>query len=55
MEVDEEGNSAALTAALAVVVVEAGRDVVGSLALGKGDRGKTRMERASFLALAADP
>lgn len=53
MEVDGEGSFVALMA-LAGEEAEAARDVVGSSARGKADRGKMGMERAGFLVPAAD-
>lgn len=55
MEVDEEEKFVVLTAALARREAEAARDVVGSSACGKADRGKMGMGQTSFLVPAADP
>lgn len=55
MEVDEGENFVVLRAALAGEEAEAARDVMGSSAHGKADRGRMGMERAGFLVPAADP
>lgn len=55
MVVVGEESFVVLMAALGVRDEEAARVEVGFSARGKADRGKTGMERAGFLVLAADP